>query len=144
MHVYTYVCMLVYMYDHLGLLRPMTLIKYWFFSELLDPLWYLWWMHCYTWIFFKFPLLLTASLCQGRKIWGNNGANLTVPSMGFKNRPSQSFQMEKAGQGMLRIMESSDLGAVGALIRSPSFLKGMHYSIMHSPWTMSQHQHPIN
>lgn len=56
-----------------------------------------------------------------------------VSSMGFKNRPSPSFQMEKAGQGMLSFMESNDLGAIGAHIRSPIFLKDLPYSINFSP-----------
>lgn len=56
-----------------------------------------------------------------------------VSSMGFKNRPRQNFQMEKAGQGMLSSMESNDSGAIGAHIRSPIFLKDLPYSINFSP-----------
>lgn len=52
---------------------------------------------------------------------------------GFQEQPQPELPMEKAGQGMLSSMESSVVGAVGAHSRSPSFLKGLPFSINCSP-----------
>lgn len=56
-----------------------------------------------------------------------------VFSMGFKNSLKSKLQNGEGRKKHVELHEVSDFGAVGAPIRSPSFLKGLPFSTNCSP-----------